>query len=179
MRIAMLAGQTGEWEIAGIRAVRGAGLAAAARLRVVDAALAAYIPAQWRLDGVRSNIRYATAGEVAGLRARQEELGRSAAGCAALIAITKSARWWELAQDERRAIFEETSHHTAIGMEYLPAVARRLYHSRDLGEPFDFLTWFEFAPAHAAAFDELLCRLRASAEWTFVEREVEVRLSRR
>ncbi len=31
-------------------------------------------------------------------------------------------------------------------MRYLLAVARRLYHCRDLGEPFDFLTWFEYAP---------------------------------
>jgi hypothetical protein len=40
-------------------------------------------------------------------------------------------------------------------MEYLPAVARRLHHSRELGEPFDFLTWFEYAPEHADAFEEL------------------------
>ena len=44
--------------------------------------------------------------------------------------------------------------HIATGLEYLPAVARRLHHGRDLGEPFDFLTWFEFAPEHAAAFED-------------------------
>lgn len=86
-------------------------------------------------------------------------------------------QWWELPQDERRAIFEEESHHTEIGLDYLPAVARRLHHCRDLGEPFDFLTWFEFAPEHSAAFDELLMRLRASKEWAYVEREVEIRLA--
>ena len=64
------------------------------------------------------------------------------------------------------------------GLEYLPDVARRLHHSRDLGEPFDFLTWFEFAPAHASAFDELVRRLRTTAEWDYVEREVEIRVSR-
>jgi len=105
-------------------------------------------------------------------------LGRPAATLAALIPIKKSARWWELAQDERRAIFEETSQHTAIGLEYLPAIARRLHHSRDLGEPFDFLTWFEFAPEHAAAFDKLVARLRATPEWKYVEREVDIRLTR-
>jgi hypothetical protein len=63
-------------------------------------------------------------------------------------------------------------------MPYLPAVARRLHHARDLGEPFDFLTWFEFAPSHAPAFDALLAELRASEEWRFVEREVEIRLIR-
>jgi len=57
-------------------------------------------------------------------------------------------------------------------------VARRLYHSRELGEAFDFLTWFEFAEKDAGAFDELLQRLRSSEEWSYVEREVEVRLRR-
>ena len=110
----------------------------------------------------------------------QESLGRPAASHAALIPIRKSAAWWQLTQDERRAIFEQSSRHTAIGLRYLPAVARRLHHCRDLGEdePFDFLTWFEFAPADAAHFDELLAALRATPEWDFVEREVEVRLER-
>ena len=81
-------------------------------------------------------------------------------------------------QDERRAVLEETSHHIAIGLEYLPAIARRLYHSRELGEPFDFLTWFEFAPEHAASFERLVSRLRESAEWRYVDREVDIRLSR-
>jgi hypothetical protein len=30
--------------------------------------------------------------------------------------------------------------HDKTGLRYLPEVARRLHHSRDLGEPFDFLT---------------------------------------
>jgi hypothetical protein len=53
-----------------------------------------------------------------------------------------------------------------------------LPHCRDLGEPFDFLTWFEFAPDHTKAFDELLLRMRISKECEYVEREVEVRLER-
>jgi hypothetical protein len=91
---------------------------------------------------------------------KQDPLGRAASTRAALIPITKSDAWWELPQDERRQIFEETSHHVATGLEYLPAIARRLHHGRDLGEPFDFLTWFEFAREHASAFDELVDRLR-------------------
>ena len=105
-------------------------------------------------------------------------LRRPEATCAALIPIRKSDAWWDLAQDERRTIFESASHHISASLRYLPAIARRLYHSRDLGEPFDFLTWFEFAPEHAAAFDELVATLRATAEWTYVEREVDIRLSR-
>lgn len=83
-----------------------------------------------------------------------------------------------MAQDERRAIFDKESHHTAVGLEYLPGVARRLFHCRDLEESFDFLTWFEFAPEHTKAFDQLLLRMRSSKEWQYVEREVEVRLER-
>lgn len=65
-------------------------------------------------------------------------------------------------------------------MKYLPAVARRLHHCRDLGseEPFDFLTWFEYAPADSAAFDELVAALRETEEWTYVEREIDLRLIR-
>ena len=60
----------------------------------------------------------------------------------------------------------------------LPAVARRLHHGRDLGEPFDFLTWFEFAPQDTAAFEELVGRLRATEEWSYVVREVDIRLKK-
>jgi hypothetical protein len=63
-------------------------------------------------------------------------------------------------------------------MKYLPRIARRLYQARELGEHFDFLTWFEFAPEHEPAFDELLAMLRSREEWSFVEREVEIRLRR-
>lgn len=66
----------------------------------------------------------------------------------------------------------------AIGLEYLPGVARRLHHGRDLGERFDFLTWFEFAPEEAAGFEELVRRLGATEEWAYVEREVNIRLAR-
>lgn len=75
-------------------------------------------------------------------------------------------------------IFEERSHHITVGREYLPAVARRLHHGRDLGEPFDFLTRFEYEPADADRFEELVNRLRETEEWNFVEREVDIRLSR-
>ena len=80
--------------------------------------------------------------------------------------------------DARRAIFEASSKHIGIGLEYLPAIARRLLHARDLGEPFDFLTWFEYAPEHEPAFDELLHRLRATEEWAYIDREIDIRLER-
>jgi len=65
-----------------------------------------------------------------------------------------------------------------LGMTYLPPIARRLHHCRDLGEtePVDFLTWFEYAPSHESGFEELLIELRASEEWKYVDHEVDIRL---
>ena len=171
-------GQQGRWKVTGMSAYRGAELTVVERIEIGNGEqVPAATGARWTLAGFTSNVRYATGAEIKELKARQQGLGRPEATSAVLIPIRKSAKWWELAQDERRAIFEETSHHTAIGMDYLPAIARRLHHSRDLGEPFDFLTWFEFAPEHTPAFDELLARLRASKEWDYVDREVEIRLT--
>jgi chlorite dismutase len=148
-----------------VRAISGVGLEVVERVDVVnDAITEAPSDSSWVLQSFTSNIRYANRNEISTLRAVQPELNRSEAVSAVLIPIKKSAQWWDMAQDERRAIFEEESHHTAVGLEYLPGVARRLMHCRDLGEAFDFLTWFEFAPEHATAFDELLVWMRASKE---------------
>lgn len=75
-------------------------------------------------------------------------------------------------------LFGERSGHNRIGLDYLPGVARRLLHCCDISEPFDLLTWFEFAPIKAPAFDELLRRLRGTEEWSYVERGAEIRLER-
>jgi hypothetical protein len=75
-------------------------------------------------------------------------------------------------------VFEERSHHIALGLTRLPAVARRLYHSRDIGEPFDFLTWFEYAPEDSLSFESLVTEMRATEEWHWVDREVDIRLRR-
>ena len=158
--------------------MRGEGLPNAARLAVADQGTGGADGALWSLRGVTSHARYTSRAELDALSTVQPPLGRPRARCAALIPIRKTAAWWALAQDERRAIFEERSRHIAIGLEYLPAVARRLYHGRDLGESFDFLTLFEFAPEDRPAFEHLLARLRASEEWSFTEREVDIRLIR-
>jgi chlorite dismutase len=178
--VTFAAGETGPWRIVQNKAVTGAGLGAASHLAVNEGAMDD-VRAAWRLRGVTSNTRYTTKAETDALRARQQGLGRGNATCAALIPIRKSAAWWDLAQDERRAILEERSRHIAIGLDYLPAVARRLHHCRDLAggaEPFDFLTWFEYAPQDESAFEALVGKLRATEEWRFVEREADVRLVR-
>jgi chlorite dismutase len=173
-----VAGETGSWRILRVEAVKGDSLPAARRLSVCGPGDDVAGAARWSLQGVVGHARYVQSQEKAALGAVQPALGRESATCAAFIPIRKSAAWWELAQDERRAILEERSHHIAEGMKYLPAIARRLYQSRELGEPFDFLTWFEFAPEHADAFEQLTALLRRSEEWAYVEREVDIRLSR-
>ena len=172
-----VAGASGAWRIERMDAIAGSALAGAARLEIV-AGNGAGDTATWVLRGVTSNERYVTRDEKQQLVATQEGLGRTASTCAALIPIRKSEAWWLLPQDERRRILEERSAHIQTGLKYLPAVARRLHHCRDLGtpEPFDFITWFEFAPSEAAAFDRLVAELRATPEWQYVEREVDIRL---
>ncbi len=149
-------------------------------LAVVDnpAATDAFPSATWVLRGVVSYERYVRREEHDELARRSPPLGRPEATRAALIPVSKTSAWWSLSQDERRDILEERSRHNAIGLDYLPAVARRLHHGHDQGEPFDFLTWFEYAPADSDAFEELVRRLRETEEWTYVEREIDIRLVR-
>lgn len=174
-----IGGATGQWRVLGIRALAGTTLGPVARLAIVEQGNEhPGEPVDWVLRGMASHERYVIRPERQLLRAREERLGRSPATRAALIPIVKSATWWEMTQDERRAVFETRSHHIETGARYLPAVARRLFHCRDLGEPFDFLTWFEFAPADEHAFDDLVGRMRESEEWQFVEREIDLRLER-
>lgn len=175
---AFIGGTAGEWLVTGVKAVIGEPLAVVPRLLVHHGAAPDPDGAQWILRGVTSHDRYVTSGEKAQLAALQQSPGRPDSTCAALIPIRKNAEWWSLSQDERRAIFEESSQHIAVGLEYLPAIARRLHHSRDLGQPFDFLTWFEYAPRDAASFEHLVERLRATPEWRYVEREVDIRVRR-
>lgn len=174
-----LGGDTGQWQIENILTVTGESLPFAKRLHV-EGSLSGPKSATpvWTLRGCASHQRYTELPEKEQMVSVQPSLGRIEATRAAMIPIRKSEAWWDLAQDERRAIFESKSHHIAACMKYMPAVARRLYHSRDLGEPFDFVTWFEFAPQNASLFEDLLATLRATEEWRYVEREIDVRLIR-
>ncbi len=174
-------GTAGVWHVTTIQTIAGETVAEIERLAVVPGSVA-HLPggANWIFRGIRSNERYVLRSEKDRLAARQPALGRPNAVCAALIPIRKNAAWWGLSQDERREVFEERSRHVHIGLQYLPAVARRLHHCRDLGEnePFDFLTWFEYAPEDDTGFNHLVAELRASPEWAYVDREVDIRLAR-
>jgi hypothetical protein len=169
----------GEWCVRQQFSVLGQPLASVQRVSNVSG-MKTPVNAQWVLRGVTSNERYVERSEKEELLAKQEGLGRPEARCAALIPIRKNAAWWAMTQDERRSVFEAKSRHIAIGMHYLPFIARKLHHCRDLEEPqpFDFLTWFEFAPMHERMFDKMLDELRASPEWNYVDREVDIRLQK-
>jgi chlorite dismutase len=182
VRVAFTGGTHGRFQVERISPVVGESLPWVAAIDRNESSLNAPLDsatrAIWSLHGLTSHQRYVERREADALLAVQPPLGRPAATCAALIPIRKSEAWWDLPQDERRAILEQRSRHITLGFDYLPAVARRLYHGRDLGEPFDFLTWFEYAPADALRFEELVARLRASEEWKYVDRELDIRLHR-
>lgn len=176
-----IGGPTGPWRVVRMDAVKGPPLTAVAALTVVPGLLGpSSNTGSWVLRGMTSNERYVTSEEKQLLVTAQPALGRIESTHAAFILIRKTAAWWSLPQDERRAIFEAKSQHIRIGQDVLPAIARKLHHCRDLSdsEPFDFLTWFEYAPEHSPAFDNLLASLRGTIEWTYVERDVDIRLVR-
>jgi chlorite dismutase len=167
---------SGDWQVLQMQTIIGEPLETVSYLNIIPSTTLKVDQGIWTLKGIRSNLRYTEKDEKEKLTSIQADLGRNEATYAAMIPMRKNKAWWDLAQDERRKIFENQSHHTQIGLDYLPAIARRLFHSRDIAEPFDFITWFEYAPEDAPAFDELLLRLRASEEWKYVDREVDIRL---
>ncbi|MCU0428664.1 MAG: chlorite dismutase family protein [Cytophagaceae bacterium] len=169
-------GDTGDWKVISMAAVSGQAIETVAYLSILPNATNTLTTGVWKLTGFTSNVRYAEKAEREKLNSVQPDLGRSFATCAALIPIRKSESWWNMAQDERRKIFEAQSHHTETGLKFLPAIARRLYHCRDIGQPFDFLTWFEYAPEDSDKFEELVASLRATEEWKYVDREIDFRL---
>jgi len=176
--IRFVGGSAGVWRVLAIRSVLGDFLPQVERVALCRGNEALPLESKWTLSGVISNVRYVERSEQKELASKQAPLGRSEATMAALIPIRKTMAWWNLTQEDRRSIFETKSHHIAEGIKYLPSVARQLYHSRDIGEPFDFLTWFEYAPQHSDAFEELVRTLRKTEEWRYVDREIDIRLAR-
>lgn len=176
IRISFAGGNSCDWRVLRATTLIGEGMPPIRGLTMQVNAVPAVPNAVWTLDGVISNLRYTNGQELSELRRIQSPLARPEATYASLIPIRKTKAWWDLPQDERRAIFEERSHHTATGLQFLPQIARRLHHSHDIDQPFDFLTWFEYAPEHESLFDALLVELRATEEWSYVDREIDIRL---
>lgn len=108
--------------------------------------------------------------------------GEFASGASAVvIPIRKSAAWWSLPEEQRRAHFREGAGHTHTGAPYVDRIYRKLYHSRELDVPYDFVTYFEFAREDADYFRELLAGLRdprRNPEWRYVEWECEFWLTK-
>lgn len=173
-----IGGNNGQWKVLKMDTVVGDTLEQVSHIKVVKSSIIKSNEGLWTLKGLISNIRYTNKEENEKLTSIQADLGRPEATYAALIPTRKSETWWSLAQDERREIFEAQSHHTQTGLKYLPAIARKLYHCRDIGEQFDFLSWFEYASSDSEAFEELVKILRKTEEWKYVNREIDIRLIR-
>ena len=180
MITAFVGAAQGPWQINTINEVAGPGLAQAGALQVLPlSSPQAELPVgAWTVLGTPSNLRYTNRQEQQQLAHYLTPTDVPTHSQAAFIPIQKSDAWWALAQDERRRIMAETSKHIEIGLPYTEFIYRKLYHCRDLMQPYDFVTWFEFAPASVGLFNELVARLRATEEWTYVVRETDVRLSR-
>jgi len=133
------------------------------------------------LIGVTQHLLYTRAAE------RPDLVTTASPGADAIcvvIPLTKSEAWWQLGFDERDAMFRGATRpgHVEVGLPYARSIVRKLYHSRPLsGTSFDFVTYFEFFPADRPRFEALLAGLRdpeRNPEWSFVERECELWLSR-
>jgi hypothetical protein len=134
---------------------------------------------RWLLRGVTSHQRFANTSKESCQMLPLPQLGRLGATCAAFIPLKKKQAWWELSEQEKLEIYSGDPLKTASSLRNFQGIANQLHHSRDLGEPFDFLAWFEYKPEEAGAFEEMVACLRASEEWRYVEREVDVRLVKR
>lgn len=173
-----IGGEFGDWNVEAFHICKGSPISEVRRLEISTAAPVSKRKVAWTLKGVESNLRYTTLREKELLQLRPSLLGKTNFTKAALIPIKKTEDWWLLAQDQRRNILEEQSRHISFGSKYLDVVSRKLFHSKDLGQAFDFITWFEFPPDGEDAFDLLVHTLRQSEEWKYVEREIDIRLSK-
>ena len=114
-----IAGNHGEWKVINMNSVCGPDLEMVKYINILPNSTSNLNQGVWTLTGFTSNVRYAEKEEREKLIAVQPDLGRPFATCAALIPIRKTESWWNMAQDERRKIFEAKSHHTGTGLKYL------------------------------------------------------------
>ena len=174
-----IGGCSGPWRVDNVRTLCGAPLKPATHVQIANGRLNRLpLRSSWILRGLARNTRFFTREERLPVDSQRLWSNHSEATCAALIPIRKSAEWWNLDAEDRQEIIEARSREIHRGLGLIPAIARRLLFGRDLGEPFDVVTWFEYAPKDAKIFDELANALRSSLEWQYVEREIDIRLVR-
>jgi hypothetical protein len=172
-----IGGSTGSWHVNSVTTHAGAPLKTATHVEIVKGrACRPPMASSWVLRGVVRNTRFVTREELPSLDPQFLKPGPVHSSCAALIPIRKSAAWWNLEHDERQEIVDARSRQLGRGMRFLPAIARRFLYGRDLGEPFDMVTWFEYSSRDQSIFDDLAGALRSSIEWQYIERDVEIRL---
>jgi hypothetical protein len=114
--------------------------------------------------------------------AKPRESGRTAPH-AILVALNKTAAWWEKTALERHAFFyPHIDHasgcpvkgHAQAAEAAVSTVFRRLYHNPDGYQregQFDFLGYFECAPDHLSVFERVRAALRdtrQNPEWQYV-----------
>ena len=174
-----IGGATGSWRITDVTTLSGSPLKPATHVEITTSE-SYRLPGRtaWVLRGVARNTRFFTREERFPAASSRFLSNSMEASCAALIPIRKSAEWWNLAAEDRQEMIAHRSRKLTRAMAMIPALARRFLFGRDLGEPFDVVTWFEYAPKDAPVFDDLAAALRASPEWQYVEREIDIRLVR-
>lgn len=178
--VSFIAGDRGSWEVLSMAAVVGQPLEPAPFFDVRNEYLMrAPVDFRWLLRGVTSRKSVGSRCDDVFEMLPQPQLGRASATCAAFIPLKKKEAWWGLSEGEKREIQEGEVLKAGSSLKRLHGIAKQLHHCRDLGEPFDFLAWFEYSLEESGAFEEMLAALRASHEWGYVEREVDVRLVRR
>jgi hypothetical protein len=177
--VSFVGGSSGLWRIERMYPVVGEGLPVADRLDVRESfTLSPVQDGLWTLRGVTSNARYIIREEADELTRRQEGLMRPTATCAALIPIRKTEHGGLWRRTNGVAFLRKALTTPKLDWNICRPSPGDCIMSRELGEPFDFLTWFEYAPEHQSAFEELVKRLRETEEWQYVDREIDLRLRR-
>ena len=135
--------------------------------------------AAWALHGVATNDRYTTRAEKTALVSKQAPIGRPEASRSALILLRKRAEWWALTQDARRKILRRTRTTSPSACATCLLSHGDCFTAGILRPKRVRLSWLlDYAPESGAAFDEMLDRLRATKEWAFKDREIDIRLTR-
>lgn len=167
-------GSSGAWKVTQSTVRSGEPLPAVTHIDIVQGRAEAPSGASWILSGLVRSTRYVSR-EDSPHRIDPSHLDPT---CAALILIRRSSEWWKLGTADQNELLQPPSRAANPGLRSLSSMLRRWQHRCDLSEQFDCVTWFEYEPRDATAFDDLLADWRGSEEWAYVDRECDLRLVR-
>jgi hypothetical protein len=172
-----IGGTTGSWRVSTIASISGMPLPPVTHIDIAHGALdRAPAGANWVLHCIASNTRFVTREEPRRLPSDPPRMGRFSESCAALVLVRKSRGWWNLGLSEQQQMLEVPSRNIRGRLSFLPAMMRRMQYRTNVREPFDFVTWFEYAPQDASIFDDLVTAMRSSEDWHYVEREIVIKM---